>query len=98
MTVPYASGAFRPHLLPGVGGLSLSGSIDRPQQDVLAQIVLPHIRIGPVEGFAGGCQPKPSEREPQLFANLWSSKDDLAEQALVDGGQLRSMVWLKQFL
>jgi hypothetical protein len=96
--VPEGSRTFRQHLLPSVVALSLSGSIAQPQRDVLAVLVLPHIRIGPVEGFAGGCQPKPSEREPQLFANLWSSKDDLAEQALVDGGQLRSMVWLKQFL
>ena len=98
MTVPDGSGTSRHHLFRSGVVSSLSGSIDQPQRDVLAQIVLPHIRIGPVEGFAGECQPKPSEREPQLFANLWSSKDDLAEQALVDGGQLRSMVWLKQFL
>ena len=38
MTVPDGSGAFRPHLLPGVGVLSLSGSIDRPQRDVLALV------------------------------------------------------------
>jgi hypothetical protein len=52
MTVPDASGAFRQHLLPGVGILSLSGSIDRFLRDVLAQMVLPHIRIGPAEGLS----------------------------------------------
>ena len=54
MTVPDGSGAFRQHLLPGVGVLSLSGSIDRFLRDVLALMVLPHIRIGPAEGFLHG--------------------------------------------
>ena len=86
MTVPDASGAFRQHLLPGVGTLSLSGSIDRFLRDVLAQMVLPHIRIGPVEEFAGRRQQRLYELEPDLFADHYRSvKRATGRSISVDG-------------
>ena len=97
MTVPGGSETFRLHPLLSVVVLLLSGSIDRLQRDVPALIVLPHIRTGSVEGFAGGWQRKPSEREPQFFANLWSTQDDPAERTFVDEGQSRSKIRLERF-
>lgn len=68
--MPDGSGAFRPHLLPGVGVLSLSGSIDRPQRGVLALVVLRYVRIGPDEEFACSGS-EASEREPHLFVGFF---------------------------
>ena len=84
--MPDGSGAFRPHLLPGVGVLSLSGSIDRPQRGVLTLVVLGHIRIGPVVEFAGGRQQGFYGREPGLFADHYRSvKSATGASISVDG-------------
>ena len=95
--MPGGSETFRLHPLLSVVALLLSGSIDRLQRDVPALIVLPHMRTGSVEVFASGWQRKPSEREPQFFANLWSTQDDPAERTFVDEGQSRSKIRLERF-
>ena len=66
--MPDSSGTFRLHLLLSVVVSWLSGRIDRPQRDVLALAVLRHMRIGPVEEFAGGRR-QYSEREPKRLGD-----------------------------
>ena len=86
MSVPDASGALRQHLLPGVGVLSVSGSIDQSPRGVLAPIVLWHIRIGPVVEFAGGRQQRSYGLEPGLFADHYRSvKRTTGASISVDG-------------
>jgi len=63
MTVPDASGTFRQPRRLSVAVSWPSGSIDRPQRGVLALAVLRHIRIGPVEEFAGGVAAKACSNE-----------------------------------
>ena len=80
MTVPDGSGAFRQHLLPGVGVLSLSGLIDRLQRDVLTLTTLPHIRLGLVEEFTGERHQRSHEIQPDLLADHYRA----VERASVD--------------
>ena len=79
--MPDGSGTFRQHLLPGVVVSWPSGSIDQAQRGVLAPIVLWHIRIGPVEEFAGGQQQRSYELKPDLLADHYRA----VERASVGG-------------
>ena len=66
--MPDGSETFRQHPPLSVAVSWPNGSIDQPQRDVLAPIVLWHIRIGSVEDFAVGWR-QYSDREPKRLGD-----------------------------